>query len=104
MKLETEEQANEYYAFKVKDDSMEPRIMEKDILIIQNTRYFESGDIILLSIKNYGITCKKAFKTEQGFFLHPLNSKYKSEYFDNAEFRKNVIVLGKVVELRSIFE
>ena len=103
----TEEEASkgEYFALKIKGDSMEPRIYNGDIVIVRRQNDVDSGDIAIILIENENATCKKIKKTPDGVFLQALNPNYNAMYFSNKEIvDRPVLILGKVVECRSKFE
>ena len=94
-----------YFALKIKGDSMEPRFLEGDVVIVRCQPIVESGEIAVVAINGNTATCKKVVWDENnGMFLIALNQKYPPRYFSSDEIRsKPVTILGKVVELRGKF-
>lgn len=92
--------SNPYIGLKVKGDSMYPFYMEGDIIIIEITNDFNSGEdvVVFLGYDNEA-TLKRIHQKEDHIELEPLNREYpvKKIYpHDNIPVR----VLGKVKELR----
>ena len=91
----------QYFALKVKGDSMQPRICENDVLIIRKQDYAESGDIVIVLINGDSATCKKLVKYQEGISLISFNPSYEPRYFSNKDIvEKPVQIIGKVVENR----
>lgn len=95
----------EFFALKIKGDSMEPRILNGDIVIVKKQPDVNNGDIAIVLISGNEATCKVVEKNKDGITLVPLNNlKYKNINFSNEEIEKMPItILGKVVELRARF-
>lgn len=90
--------ANEYFALRVKGDSMVGvGIKPNDILIVHKQNYAENGDIIVASINNES-TVKRYRIVDDIVFLMPENSKYLP-----IPVKDNLYIFGKVVEVRSKF-
>ena len=93
-----------FFGLKVKGDSMTPRILEGDVVIVRQQASAESGDIVIAKVDGEEATCKKLVKHENGISLVPYNSIYEPMYFSNEEIlNKPVKIIGKVVELRGKF-
>ena len=96
--------SGEIFALSVKGDSMEPRILDGDVVIIRKQDDAESGDIVIASVNGDDATCKRLRKYREGIELIPLNSAYAPVFFSNQEIaEKPVRILGKVIELRGKF-
>ncbi len=90
------------FAIKVKGDSMEPRIVSEDIVIVRKQDEVNSGDIGIVMIANQEPICKKIVKHNDGLVLISNNAKYEPIFFTLSEIEeKNIVVLGKVIELRA---
>lgn len=91
-----------YFALKIKGDSMSPRILDGDVVIVRKTPMVESGQLAVVAINGDTATCKKVLWDENGgVFLISLNPAYPPRYFSAEEVRtKPVTILGKVEELR----
>ena len=93
-----------FFGLKVKGDSMSPRILEGDVVIVRQQSSAESGDIVIAKVDGEEATCKKLVKHENGISLVPYNSTYEPMYFSHEEvINKPVKIIGKVVELRGKF-
>lgn len=93
-----------FFGLKLKGDSMSPRMMEGDVVIVRHQPVAESGDIVIAKVNGEEATCKKLVKHEHGISLVPYNSNYEPMYFTNEEvIIKPVKIIGKVVELRGKF-
>lgn len=97
--------SGEYFALKIKGDSMEPRICDGDIVIVRKQPDVNNGEIAIVLVNGYEATCKKITKNESGINLVPLNtSGYEVMFYSNEQiYNLPVTILGKVVELRSKF-
>lgn len=91
----------EYFALKIKGDSMEPRICEGDVVIVRKQDDVESGDIAIVMVNGNDATIKRLLKYQDGIRLMPSNPSYDPIYFTNQEIEnKPVRIIGKVVENR----
>lgn len=94
----------EYFALKIKGDSMEPKISDGDVVIVSCQNDVDSGHIAIVLINGHEATCKKIKKTPEGVYLLSTNPKYDPMFFSNKEIEElPVRILGKVVELRAKF-
>ena len=86
------------FALKIKGDSMSPRIMDGDIVLVQSQSFAEDGDLVIAMIEGEA-TCK-VFKKNHGVVtLVPFNAAYAPMVYtktDADSFR----IIGKVVESR----
>lgn len=102
----TEEMAKtgEFFGLKIKDNSMEPRIYENDVVIVRQQNDAESGDVVIATINGDEATCKRLRKYRDGIELISNNPSYEPMFFSNEEIlSKPVRIIGKVVELRGKF-
>lgn len=94
----------DYFALKIKGDSMEPRLFENDVVIVREQPDAETGDIVIAMINDEDSTCKRLKKLPDGIMLIAMNPEYEPLFFSNREVRElPVRILGKVVELRRKF-
>lgn len=94
----------DFFALRVKGDSMEPRIREGDVVIIRRQESVDNGDLAVILINSNDATLKRFFKTESGVKLVSSNPKYDPFFFSPDEVNNlPVRVIGKVVELRAKF-
>ena len=91
----------EYFALKIKGDSMSPSILEGDVVIFKKTENEENGSVCAIMVNGNDATIKKIKKTEDGIFLIPNNPSYEPMFFSNKEIiEKPVRIIGKAVEIR----
>lgn len=91
----------QFFALKIKGDSMAPQILQGDIVVcmVQNTA--ETGDIVIVQVNGNEATCKKVQILENGILLQPLNPAYGAVFYSAAEvMEKPVTIIGKVMESR----
>ena len=91
------------FALKIKGDSMLPRIVDGDIVIVRQQSDVESGETAIIMIDGEA-TCKKVLKHKDGIVLVSNNPEYPPVMVSFAEVKnKDVQILGKVIELRAKF-
>lgn len=91
----------QFYGLKIKGHSMEPRILEGDVVIVKKQEDAESGDLVIVLVNGDSATCKKLIKNENGITLQSFNPVFEPMYFSAEDIRnKPVQIIGKVVELR----
>lgn len=92
------------FALKVKGDSMSPRIMDGDTIIVREQPDVESGQIAVVIINGDEGVVKKVVKFPGGISLVSLNSSYNPLIFYNEEIEKLPIrIIGRVIQNRSDF-
>lgn len=96
--------SGEFFALKIKGDSMEPKISEGDVVIIRKQSTVENGEVAVVLINGNDATVKKFHKTDVGIKLISTNPQYDPFFFSPQEVESlPVEVIGKVVELRAKF-
>ncbi len=91
----------EYFGLRVRGDSMEPRFLEGDTVVVRSQQDAESGDVVVALIDGES-TVKQLKKRQDGILLIAFNNYYEPMFFSTEEImRKPVTILGKVVELRA---
>lgn len=91
----------EFFALKIKGDSMEPRMQSGDVVIVRQQSSADSGDTVIVLINGDEATCKKLEKTSNGIMLISTNTKYSPMFFSHEEINElPVVILGKVIENR----
>lgn len=91
----------EFFALKIKGDSMEPRMQSGDVVIVRQQSSADSGDTVIVLINGDEATCKKLEKTGNGIMLISTNTKYAPMFFSNEQISElPIVILGKVVENR----
>ena len=95
----------EFFALKIRGHSMEPRMMEGDVVIVRKQEDVESGDVAIVLVNGNEATVKRVKKQEEGITLIATNtSVYEPHFYSNKEIKNlSVQILGKVVELRGKF-
>ena len=97
-------ESGEYFALRLKGDSMEPRMQNGDVVIVHLQSDVDTGDVAIVRVNGDDATCKKIKKTPQGLILIPLNPEYEPIFFTPKEIQSlPVEIIGKVVELRGKF-
>ena len=98
------ENQGEFFALRIKGDSMQPKMDDGDVVIVRQQSDANSGDTVIALVNGDDATCKRLEKTDNGIMLVSTNAKYPPMFFTNEEIvTKPVVILGKVVELRSKF-
>lgn len=96
--------SGEFFALKIKGNSMEPRICEDDVVIVRKQNDVESGDVAVVLVNSMDATVKKIIKKGTSLSLVPFNPNYDITIFTAEEVSKlPVNIIGKVVELRGKF-
>lgn len=94
----------EYFALKVTGDSMYPRFIENDVVIVRQQDDVDSGSIAIMLIGDNEATIKRVQKFDGGINLVPNNREYDIMTFTNKQVQElPVRCIGKVVELRARF-
>lgn len=94
----------EYIALRVKGSSMEPRIMNGDIVIIRLQQEVENGEIAAVFVNGNDITLKQVKRENDGLWLIPFNGAFNPLFYSKKECAELPIrILGKMVELRAKF-
>ncbi|MEE1263110.1 LexA family protein [Ruminococcus sp.] len=94
----------EFFALRVKGDSMEPRIKEGDIVIVRKQDDVDNGDFAVMLVNGDEATLKRIQKFNGGINLIPSNPSYEVMTYTSQEILDlPVQCLGKVVELRAKF-
>lgn len=95
---------SDYFALKIKGDSMYPVLIEDDIVIIKKQEDFENGDIVVAIINGNEATIKKGKKSESSILLQPFNNNYEPLIFTNEEIKTiPVTIVGIVKQLKREF-
>lgn len=95
---------SEYFALKVKGDSMAPVFIEGDIVIIHKQNDCENNQIAIVIVNGEEGTVKKVRKTEAGIILQPLNPAYAPMIFTNEEISSiPITIVGIVKQLKREF-
>lgn len=94
----------EYVALRIHGRSMEPRMLDGDVVIVRLQDDVDSGDTAIVFVNGCDATCKKVIKDSDGIALVSINPEYKPMKFTSEQVRDLPIrIWGKVVELRAKF-
>lgn len=90
-----------YFALKIKGDSMAPKFLEDDVLIVRQQNDCDNGAYAIVAVNGYDATFKKVIKKESSIILQPLNPAYEPQVYNSDDISAlPVRVLGVVVEIR----
>ncbi len=84
------------YLVRVKSDSMEPTLLENDILIVRSDLPIEDNKIVIASVNSAAFTVKRFKETKTNRLLSPDNRKYQPIPIQEDD---TVLYLGRVVSL-----
>lgn len=91
----------EFFALKLKGDSMFPKYNDGDIVIFKKTPDCNSGDEVCVMVNGYDATFKRLLKHDSGITIQPLNTAYDIKMYSNEDVKNLPIrVLGVAVEMR----
>ena len=94
----------EFFGLCIKGHSMEPRMMEGDVVIVRQQETADTGDTVVVLVNGGEATVKKIKIGPAGITLLPTNPTYDPMYFTCEEVESlPVRIIGKVVELRAKF-
>ena len=102
----SQEQARtgEFFALKIKGDSMEPKISEGDVVIVRKQSTVENGELAVVLVNGDDATVKKFYRSNNGIKLVSTNPKFDPLFYTPTEVNSlPVSVIGRVVELRAKF-
>ena len=89
---------SEYFALKVKGDSMAPAFLEGDIVVVHKQNDCENNEIAIVIVNGDEGTIKKVRKTDVGIMLQPLNPAYAPAMYSNEEIKTTPIIIAGVVK------
>ena len=93
-----------YVALRIKGESMSPKILPGDIVIVKLQSDIDSGEVAVVFVDDAEATVKKVVKHSDGVSLIPYNPSYEPLFFSNQEIlSRHVQIYGKVAELRRKF-
>ena len=96
---------SDYFALKIKGNSMSPVLIEDDIVIIKKQEDFENGDLVVAIINGDEATIKKGRKNDTSIVLQPFNTvDYEPLIFTYNEMKTiPVTIVGIVKQLKREF-
>lgn len=91
----------EFFGLRIKGDSMQPRIVEGDVVIVRSQNDADSGDVVIVQVNGDQATCKRLAKYASGISLISFNPAYEPINYTNEQIEQlPVTIIGKVVENR----
>lgn len=94
----------DYFALKVKGDSMAPVFVEGDIVITKKQNNCENNEYAVVITNGDEGTLKKIKKTDNGIILQPLNPAYGPVMYTKEEMETiPIIIVGVVKQLKREF-
>ncbi|MBE6965955.1 MAG: helix-turn-helix domain-containing protein [Ruminococcaceae bacterium] len=91
----------EFFALKIKGDSMEPEYRTGDIVIFKKQSDCESGEDCIVMINGDEATFKRVEKISGGILVKPLNPDYPTLHFSSDDIEKTPVkITGVAWELR----
>ncbi len=89
----------EYFATKVQGDSMYPKYLEGDIIIVRKQPTCDSGQDCIVYVNGYDATLKKVIiLSDGGIQLTPINTMYPPKTYRDGD--EPISIAGVVVEIR----
>ena len=91
---------HEYFGLRIVGKSMEPTIMDGDIVIVRRQNYVENGEIAIVLIDGEEATAKEVKESADGITLIGHNAAVYTPHFYSAQEVKNLLVqiIGRVVQ------
>ena len=90
-----------FFGLRIKGDSMQPRMVEGDVVIVRCQPDAESGDVVIVQVNGNEATCKRLSKHPSGISLISFNPAYEPFTYTNEQIESlPVTIIGKVVENR----
>lgn len=97
-------QGGDFYGLQIKGDSMEPRFVEGDVVIVRKQNDIDNGQIGIVLVNGDEATVKKIKKVDNGIMLISFNNSYEPIFYSKEEIQKKPVqIIGRVVELRGKF-
>lgn len=92
----------EYFALKVPDDTMQPRMYPNDVVVVRKQNDINTGEFAIVIVDKKDAIIRKVIKSDNGLTLQPLNYNYQSDFYSNEDIASLPIsILGRVIELRA---
>ena len=91
--------SKKFYAYKIKNDTMEPRVSKNDIIIFEKRELFSNMDICVIRIANEEAIVRTISKSNGYILLEPLNREYDTTVYKEEDLNKTIKIIGKVISL-----
>lgn len=96
--------AGDYFGLVIKGKSMEPRMVEGDVVIVRKQENCDNGQLSIVAVNGDKATCKRVLYEDGGLRLVSLNPLFPDQvYSKEAVEQLPITILGVVVELRAKF-
>jgi len=94
--------SGEYFALRIKGNSMAPRICDGDVVIVKKESTVDSGDVAIILVNGNEATCKEVKFSNAGLTLVGWNvAEFSPMFFTKEEVESlPVRIIGHVVEVR----
>lgn len=90
-----------YFGLRIKGDSMQPRMIDGDVVIVRCQPDADSGDVVIVQVNGNKATCKRLSKHSSGISLISFNPAYDPIVYTNEQIESlPVTIIGRVVENR----
>lgn len=89
----------EYFGLKVHGESMTPKYLNNDTVIVRKCSTCESGDDCVVYVNGFNATLKRVIKSADKIILQPLNPAFEPAVFIGEDIN-TVKIAGVVVEIR----
>lgn len=90
-----------FFGLRIKGDSMQPRMIEGDVVIVKCQPDAESGDVVIVQVNGDQAACKRLSKHASGISLISFNPAYEPMVYTNEQILSlPVTIIGRVVENR----
>lgn len=92
----------EFFALRIRGASMEPKLVDGDIVIVRKQSTVDNGDVAIVLVNGNEATCKQVNRTPAGITLIGFNiAVYAPHFYTNDQIESlPVTIVGKVVESR----
>lgn len=91
---------DEYFGLKVKGDSMSPKYLDGDLIILKRQSDCESGQDAAVRVNGDDATLKKVIKQQFGIILQPINPEYEPRMYEYNDEDCPIEIMGVVIQLR----
>lgn len=88
-----------FFSLKVKGNSMSPKYIDGDLIILKRQPDCESGQDAAVRVNGDEATLKKVIKQEYGIILQPINPEYEPRMYYYGD-QTPIEIMGIVVQLR----
>lgn len=91
----------EFFALKLQGDSMMPKYLDSDVIIVERTETAETGQDVVIVINGHDATFKRVIVNDSGIILQPLNPTYEPCFFSKEDVQNiPVRIIGICREIR----